>query len=122
MQEKGGGHMRYLYICPKCKKVFSAEGEVPSKTQECAACEVKLYYTGYTKDEWDSKSSEEKTEIKEKALKQFVEAEISNETQIVKLLENLNKNIATVKDILVFFTVLFVISAIVTVIMISKIL
>ncbi len=112
--------MRFLYVCPKCRKIFSAESEIPSKTQECFACETKLIYSGYTKDEWDRKTTEEKAEIKETILKQFVESEVSIEVQVLKLIENMDKNIGTVKNILVFFTILFVIGAIYMFIMFSK--
>ena len=109
--------MRYLYVCPTCRKAYSAEGERPELVHECLVCNSRLIYTNLNKDEWDMKTEEEKTAIKESVLQSHTEAEMSTEGQLLHCMKNLDKNVATIKNILVFFTIVFIVCAIITLIM-----
>lgn len=105
--------MRYLYICPTCKKAYSAESDYPDAMRECLECNTKLVYANCNKEEWDKKTEEEKTAIKESVLKSHTEAEMSTEGQLLHCMKNLDKNVSTIKNILLFFTFIFVLYAVV---------
>lgn len=105
--------MRYLYICPTCKKAYSAESDYPDASRECLVCNSKLVYANLNKDEWDQKTEEEKKEIKESVLESHAAVEMSPENQMLNCMKNLDKNVATIKNILLFFTFIFVLYAVV---------
>ncbi len=63
--------MRYLYICPVCKKAYSAEGAEPDDSRMCPTCARNLIYAGCDKAAWDQKSPEAKNEYKEMVLRVF---------------------------------------------------
>lgn len=113
--------MRYLYICPGCKKAFSMESIQPDKTMQCSVCETKLIYANCTKEEWDQKTEEEKKAIKETALQQHLTVEMSTEGQILHYLSRMDNSLSTIKGILIFFTVLAVIGIIVALIVAAQV-
>ena len=55
---------RYIYYCPNCHYLGSAEHSAPNEYQGCSECKSAMVYAGYTKAEWDTKSKEEKEQIK----------------------------------------------------------
>jgi DNA-directed RNA polymerase subunit RPC12/RpoP len=112
--------MRYLYICPTCKKAYSAESDRPDTIHECLVCNSRLIYANCSKDEWDKKTEEDKKVIKETVLQEQAKVEMSTEGQLLYYMKNLDKNVSTIKSILVFFTVLFVICAVITLILAAK--
>ena len=105
--------MRYLYICPTCKKAYSAESDVPDPSRECLVCSTKLVYANCNKEEWEQKTEEEKKAIKESVLQSHAVEEMSTEHQLLSCMRNLDKNVATIKNILLFFTLVFVLYAVV---------
>ncbi len=104
--------MRYLYVCPKCKGAFYYESDIPNENIECKTCDVKLVYADSTKEEWDLKTEEQKTEFKNKVLHIYAEKVASTEYKMLQQLQNIEKSISTIKGILVFFTVMSVLGAI----------
>ena len=54
---------KYIFICPKCKEAYAAEGKTLS--QRCETCNHKLYATGVAEETWDTMSDEEKSKVKE---------------------------------------------------------
>ena len=112
--------MRYLYVCPTCKKAYSAESDRPDTIHECLVCNSRLIYANCNKDEWDQKTEEEKKVIKETILQELVKEEMSTEGQLLHCMRNLDKNVSTIKNILVFFTIMFVICAVITLILAAK--
>ena len=73
--------MRYLYICPRCKTVYSAESEVPSFDKRCVDCNEKLKYANCNKEEWDQKSESEKKEYKE------LDSIVKDDPELKKIIE-----------------------------------
>ena len=53
---------RYIFICPKCKEAYTAEGKTLS--HRCETCNHKLYATGVAEETWDTMSDEEKSQVK----------------------------------------------------------
>lgn len=54
---------KYIFICPKCKEAYAAEGKTLSHW--CETCNHKLYATGVEEETWDTMSDEEKSKVKE---------------------------------------------------------
>lgn len=54
---------KYIFICPKCKEAYAAEGKTLSHW--CETCNHKLYATGVAEETWDTMSDEEKSKVKE---------------------------------------------------------
>ncbi len=54
---------KYIFICPKCKEAYAAEGKTLS--HRCETCNHKLYATGVAEETWDTMSDEEKSKVKE---------------------------------------------------------
>lgn len=112
--------MRYVYVCPTCKNVYSMESAEPQQDFECPGCKVNLIYLGCSKEEWGTKTEQEKAQIKEAKLTRQNEFVASPESTILTHLKNIDKSLITIKNILEFFTILFVIGVIVTIIMVSN--
>lgn len=110
--------MKALFFCPKCKTAYSIETQDPEKepSHECSKCKINLVYGECSMDEWVSKSAEEKAEIVSDIVERRLIAETSIEGLKLKHLKNIDKNIATIKGIVIFFTVLAIASAIITLI------
>ena len=53
---------KYIFICPKCKEAYAAEGKTLSHW--CETCNHKLYATRVTEETWDTMSDEEKEQVK----------------------------------------------------------
>lgn len=114
--------MRYVYVCPACKNAYSMESAEPQEDFECPSCKVNLVYLGCSKEEWGRKTEQEQTETKAAKLTRQNEFKASPESAMLSQLKSIDHNLLTIKNIIVAFTVLSVISALITVIMISKIL
>lgn len=112
--------MRYVYVCPTCKNVYSMESAEPQQDFECPSCKVNLIFLGCSKEEWGMKTEQEKAEIKEAKLTRQNEFVASPESTMLAHLKNIDQNLLTIKNIIVAFTVLSVISAIIIAIMMSK--
>ncbi len=55
----------YLYYCNHCQKMFG--GDKPGDTVKvCSACQGKLKATGFTLDEWNEMTADEKDDHKQK--------------------------------------------------------
>ena len=69
--------MRFLYICPVCKKAYSAESAEPDDSRMCPVCAENLIYAGCDKTAWDQKSDEAKREYKDMVLRVFAPGSVS---------------------------------------------
>ena len=103
---------RYIYFCPGCSFLGSAEHENPNELQECSQCKSIMKYAGITKDEWDTKTKEEKEVIKQN-LKSFSTNNDNHQDQILITLENIHKDIASIKTVVMIGALLYVISVII---------
>lgn len=113
--------MRYLYVCPSCQKAFSDESAAPLTIKACPNCGNRLVYANCTKEEWDLKTQEEKQELKltyaGKAVELSQQASApgasgysqGNDTINASHLENIDRNIASIKNMMIFFTILVII-------------
>jgi len=109
--------MRYLYVCPSCQKAFSDESAAPLTIKSCPNCGNRLVYANCTKEEWDKKTQEEKQELKLIYAGKTVELSQQasapgasgysqgNDTINASHLENIDRNIASIKNMMIFFTV-----------------
>lgn len=124
--------MRYLYVCPSCQKAFSDESAAPLSAKVCPNCHNRLVYANCTKEEWDQKTQEEKQELKLKYAGKAVELAQQAATQDVSgysqgndmlntsHLESIDRNIASIKNMMIFFTVLVIIRILVSLYMMIK--
>lgn len=113
--------MRYLYVCPSCQKAFSDESAAPLTIKACPNCNNRLVYANCTKEEWDEKTQEEKQELKLKYAGKAVELAQQasapdssgylqgNDRLSASHLESIDRNIASIKNMMIFFTVLVII-------------
>ena len=101
---------RYLYFCPKCHNLGSAEHTNPTDYQECSDCKSKMVYTGITKTEWDSKTREEKDKIKAvlNEIYPISNSESSDSASLI-VLNRINDNLSTIKNIMIFYLVVSII-------------
>lgn len=58
--------MRYMFLCPKCKAVYSNTQEEPDS---CPDCSTPMKSLRCTKDRWSNMSNEQKAQAKETAIK-----------------------------------------------------
>lgn len=101
---------RYIYYCPNCHYLGSAEHSAPNEYQGCSECKSAMVYAGYTKAEWDTKSKEEKEQIKAQ-LKDKYPASASTSVNLPSpdALSKINDNINTIKNILMFYLILSIV-------------
>lgn len=101
---------RYIYYCPNCHYLGSAEHKTPNEYQGCSECKSAMVYAGYTKAEWDTKSKEEKEQIKAQ-LKDKYPASASTSVNLPSpdVLSKINDNINTIKNILMFYLILSIV-------------
>lgn len=124
--------MRYLYVCPSCQKAFSDESAVPLTMKTCPNCKNRLVYANCTKEEWDQKTQEEKQELKlnyaGKAVELAQQAAASeasgysqgNDMSNTSRLERIDRNIASIKNMMIFFTVLVILRILVSLYMLIR--
>ena len=117
--------MRYLYVCPSCQKAFSDESAAPLTIKACPNCNNRWVYANCTKEEWDQKTQEEKQELKLKYAGNAVELAQQasapdasgylqgNDRLSASHLESIDRNIASIKSMMTFFTILAVIGIII---------
>ena len=117
--------MRYLYVCPSCQKAYSDESAAPLTIKACPNCGNRLVYANCTKAEWDLKTQEEKQELKLTYAGKSVELSQQasapgasgysqgNDTINASHLESIDRNIASIKSMMTFFTILAVIGIII---------
>ena len=117
--------MRYLYVCPSCQKAFSDESAAPLTIKACPNCGNRLVYANCTKEDWDLKTQEEKQELKlmyagktvemSQQASETTDLSVSNYNSMLsaKHLENIDRNIASIKSMMTFFTILAVIGIII---------
>lgn len=48
---------RFVWVCPACGKVYNSES---TRSQSCLHCACAVVYTGFTKEEFDQKTPEQK--------------------------------------------------------------
>lgn len=107
---------RYLYFCPKCYFLGSAEHKDPRDYQKCDECKGAMIYTGLIKAEWDQKSPEEKEQIKSKLKSDYAPNADDNGEQL-RLLRKMNGNIEIVKNIIVAWAALTVIGGLLAILL-----
>ena len=124
--------MRYLYVCPSCQKAFSDESAAPLSAKVCPNCHNRLVYANCTKEEWDQKTQEEKQDLKlsyaGKAIELAQQAAASeasgysqgNDISNTSRLERIDRNIASIKNMMIFFMVLVIIRILVSLYMLIK--
>jgi hypothetical protein len=83
-----------------------------------------MIYTGFTKEEWDSKTHEEKDLLKKQFRTELVnlssigKSGIDNDA-LLRTLEKMGKDISTIKTIMVFWVILFLIGVLFSVLKIA---
>ncbi len=102
--------MEYMYLCPKCKEVYSQENDEPIKNLKCPECDNSLLYTGFTSGKWNTKTQSEREKIKYDLIS---DVEGSFNVQVQSAVQDIRSSIRTIKNILVFFTVLWVIGMVI---------
>ncbi len=101
---------RYLYFCPKCHNLGSAEHHNPTDYQACSDCQSQMVYAGVTKEEWDSKTREEKDKIKAMLREKYpISSPESSDSASLIVLNRINDNINIIKNIMIFYLVISII-------------
>ena len=110
---------KYMYICPKCGLIYCYENNEGSA---CGYDGVQTIYSGFTEEEWYKKTTEERNEIKKQLTNtgkisdiKATQAKSQSEVNEKDILIQMNNNITTVKNILVFFVILTCISIIISI-------
>lgn len=93
------------FVCSKCKEVFSKETKKPFDAPACPTCNLQMHYMGVTADEWRDLSQNEKAEFKEKVLEDYKKPQ-------TMFLNRLSNDMHTIRNILIFFLVIFLCSGI----------
>lgn len=101
--------MKFAYVCPKCKIVYSKEGMQPDITLICPDCRERFVYLRHTKEQWDQKSAEEKEELKEAAIVEHIQKAADPDVLMQEQMGKIEGHLSVIKGIAVFFTVLAVI-------------
>ncbi len=91
--------LKYAFVCPKCKEVFSDETEVPLNGAACPTCNLQMHYMGVRADTWNKFSEDEKAALKEKVIDDYR----SPQTMYLKRMSN---DVRTIKNIIIFYLVL----------------
>lgn len=98
--------MKFAFVCPKCKTVYSDETEVPLNGVPCPECSLQMHYIGVTTDSWNKLSQDEQTAIKEKVIDDYR----SPQTMYLKRMSN---DVRTIKNILIFYLVLSILAGVI---------
>lgn len=76
-----------------------------------------MVYAGFTKEEWDSKTREEKDEIKVMLKEKYpISSSQNSDSASVIILNRINDNLNTIKNIMVFFLIVSIIGFVLTII------
>lgn len=111
--------MKFVYVCPRCKTVYTDDSNQPNETQMCPDCKDYIYYLKCTKEEWDQKNAEEKTERIEATIAEKIQKATDPNFLMLEKLTKIENHLSIVKGILVFFTVLSILGALILLINIS---
>ncbi len=98
--------MKYAFVCPKCKDVFSKEMKTPYDPPACPTCDLQMHYLGATADAWHNMTQNEKADLKQEILKEY-------EMPQTMYLKRLSNDMHTIRNIIIFFLVLFLCSGII---------
>lgn len=91
--------VKYAFVCPKCKDVYSQETETPLNGVPCPKCNLQMHYSGVTTDTWNKLSKEEQTALEEKVIDDYR----SPQTMYLKRMSN---DVRTIKNIIIFYLVI----------------
>lgn len=114
---------KYIYQCSKCHFLASIGGDT-NKVNQCPKCNSIMINTHITKDEWDAKTKEEKIASVKKVQRAVTERNTANVdsaallTEISNINNNIkamNSNLITIKNILMFYFVISIISIVIVV-------
>ncbi|PKM39563.1 MAG: hypothetical protein CVV04_09265 [Firmicutes bacterium HGW-Firmicutes-9] len=93
------------FVCPKCKDVFSKETKKPLDGPACPTCNLPMHYMGITADTWQNLTHDEKASLKEKMLEDY------KSPQTIYL-SRMSNDIHTIRNVVIFFLVVFLCSGI----------
>jgi hypothetical protein len=98
--------MNEILICKSCKSTWGGDRET---TINCPDCNNSLLPLQISTDVWRSYSQEQKDSIKDKFLDDLKKSEgsLSPYHVMESYMRNMDKNVQTIKSIMVFFTVLW---------------
>ena len=98
--------MSEILICKNCKSTFGGDRQT---TVNCPDCNNSLLPLQISTDVWRSYSQEQKESIKDKFLDDLKknEGSLSPYHVMESYMRNMDKNIQTIKSIIIFFTVLW---------------
>ena len=102
--------MKEIYICPNCLATFNGDAK---DNEICPDCGERLVFLHIQKEDWDLLSDEHKTELKKK---NSVSRIVTMEARVTAIA----KDIQTIRNILIFFTVLWVLSFLVSLISLGR--
>lgn len=105
---------RYIHFCAKCSYFKVVESENIDNIVKCIRCGCKMHPMKMTEEQWKGKSKEEQINIvKELKLRYISDNQVSqnNDTMqdIIHHLAKIRRNTDTIKNILLFFFVMFII-------------
>lgn len=105
--------MKQMLVCPNCKEIDSRDD---GYTRNCLDCKVPMIPMGFTKEEWSKMTSDQRYVARENALKDIKSVQQENPIeQHEDPTETMQKDIRTIKNILIFYLVVSIIGAIIIV-------
>ncbi len=99
-------YVKFAFVCPKCKTVYSDETETPLNGVQCPDCNLQMHYMGVTSHTWNQFSDDEKAALKEKVIDDYR----SPQTMYLKRMSN---DVRTIKNILIFFLVISIFAGVI---------
>lgn len=101
--------MKQMLTCPNCKALYSAD---EGYALDCSDCKIPLVSIGITKEQWGKMNYDERHAARAEALERQGETPIAPQAEASPL-EEMQKDIRTIKNILVFYLVVSIIGIIV---------
>lgn len=108
--------MDQMLLCPNCKEIDNGDDK---HTWNCSDCKVPLISLGFTKEEWSKMTNDQRYAARENALKGITAMRQESPSNLAEQPEEpivvLQRDIHTIKNILVFYLIVSIIGAVVIV-------
>ncbi len=104
---------KYLYYCLRCGFLGSAEHDNPNEYQECSECKNAMTFTGLTKDEWASKTKEEKDILKSEFKEKLEDKSNSSNDALLNVMRKISNDVGTIKTIVLTYVIVSIICGII---------
>lgn len=84
----------YIYYCPICKSFYRKETDSPYEVPDCPDCGAFTRFTGYTQEELDALTPEEKEATRQEFMDKLKLSSASLEESILQELRKVSKKVS----------------------------